>query len=313
TGPFKFERWRRGDRVVLVRSDTYWGEKPALNTVEFAFIADPTVALAALLAGDVHAFPTFPTPESLPILEANTDYTVSIGTTEGETILAINSRKPPFDDIRVRRAISAAIDRQAVIDGAMYGTATPIGAHVPPHDPGYIDVTAVNAYDPSKAMALLEEAQVADLSVEIALPPPAYARRSGEIIAAQLREVGIDASVRPVEWAEWLSKVFRGKEFDLTIVAHTEPADVGIYARPDYYFATKDQVLKDALAALETEGDPNARMELLKTVQTRMADDAVNAFLFQLPKIGVWDARLTGLWQNAPLQANDVTGVSWSE
>lgn len=312
TGPFRFDEWRRGDRVVLTPNADYWGEAPALERAEFAFIADPTVALAAMLAGDVHAFPNFPAPETLPVLEGDPRFDVVVGTTEGETILAINARKAPFDDVRVRRAIAAAIDRQALVDGAMYGTATPIGSHMPPHDPAYVDLTGVNAYDPAKASALLAEAGATDLAVEIALPPPSYARRSGEIIAAQLREVGIDASVRAVEWAEWLSRIFRGHEFDLTIVAHTEPADIGIYARPDYYFGVRNPRFDEIMTELSATVDAENRAALLVEAQQIIADDAVNAFLFQLPKIGVWDARLSGLWENSPVQANDLTGVSWS-
>ncbi|MEM7693913.1 MAG: ABC transporter substrate-binding protein [Pseudomonadota bacterium] len=311
TGPFRFDRWRRGDRVALLRSDTYWGAAPALARVEFAFIADPTAALNGLLAGDVHGFTNFPAPEALPLLEANPALSVVVGTTEGETILAINARRAPFDQLAVREAIAKAIDREALVVGAMYGTATPIGAPVPPHAPGYVDLTAVNAFDPEAARARLAEAGVTDLAVTIALPPPAYARRSGEIIAAQLRAVGVAASLRPVEWSEWLTTVFRGKDYDLTIVAHTEPADIEIYGRPDYYFGVPDATLDKTLATYAATSDPDARAILLGDAQRRIADLAVNAFLFQLPKIGVWDARLTGLWQNAPIQANDVTGVAW--
>ncbi|GAB5378214.1 MAG: ABC transporter substrate-binding protein [Acuticoccus sp.] len=312
TGPFRFVEWRRGDRVLLADNEDYWGEAPALTTAEFAFVADATVALAALLAGDIHAFPTFPAPESLPIIESNPQFTVEVGTTEGETILAINARKAPFDDVRVRRAIASAIDRQALVDGAMYGTAAPIGSHMPPHDPAYVDLTGVNAHDPDKARALLAEAGAEGLSVEIALPPPYYARRSGEIIAAQLRAVGIEASVRPVEWAEWLSKIFKGHDFDLTIVAHTEPADIGIYARPDYYFHVDNARFDAVMSELEGESDPRKRIALLKEAQTLIAEDAVNAFLFQLPKVGVWDGRLKGMWKNAPIQANVLSGVRWA-
>ncbi len=313
TGPFRFDEWRRGDRVILARNDDYWGDEPALQVAEFAFVADATVALAALLAGDIHAFPTFPAPESLPLIESNPQFTVEVGTTEGETILAINSARPPLDDVRVRRAIASAIDRQALVDGAMYGTATPIGSHMPPHDPAYIDLTGVNAYDPERAKALLAEAGVADLSLEITLPPPYYARRSGEIIAAELRAVGIDATTRPVEWAEWLSKAFRGKEYDLTIVAHTEPADIGIYGRTDYYFHVANPKFDAVMAKLDEEADTDARIALLQEAQRLIADDAVNAFLFQLPKVGVWDARLKGMWTNAPLQANVLSGVHWAQ
>lgn len=313
TGPFQFERWRRGDRVLLRRHDDYWGKPAALARASFAFVPDPTVALAAVLAGDVHAFPNFPAPEMLPVLKEDPRFTVALGTTEGETIVAINARREPFGDIRIRRAIASAIDRKALIDGAMFGTATPIGSHYPPHGPAYVDLTHVNDHAPKRAEALLAEAGVTEMSVDLALPPPAYARRSGEIIAAQLRAVGIKVDLRPVEWAEWLSRIFRDHDYDLTIVAHTEPADISIYARPDYYFTTDDKALLAALAALERESDPAARIELLETAQRRIAADATNAFLFQLPKLGVWDARLSGLWQNAPIQATDLTDVVWRE
>jgi peptide/nickel transport system substrate-binding protein len=171
----------------------------------------------------------------------------------------------------------------------------------------------VNPYGPDRARALLEEAGVEELSARLTLPPPAYARRSGEIVAAQLRAVGIKTRIEPVEWAEWLSRVFRGKDYELTIVAHTEPADIGIYVRPDYYFGVDDPRLAAIISELEREADPQARTALLREAQRRIADEAVNAFLFQLPKVGVWDARLEGLWTNAPVQANDVTGVRWSE
>ncbi|MEM8854180.1 MAG: ABC transporter substrate-binding protein [Pseudomonadota bacterium] len=313
TGPFTFDTWRRGDRVILSRNDAYWGEQANVPQVEFAFVSDPTVALAAILAGDVHAFPNFPAPETLPVLEADDRFNVAVGTTEGETILAINSASEPFDDVRVRKAIAAAIDRQALVDGAMYGTATPIGSHMPPHAPSYVDLTGLSPHDPEAARALLAEAGVEDLRLSIALPPPAYARRSGEIIAAQLREVGIDAEIVPVEWAEWLARIFRGKEYDLTIVAHTEPNDIGIYARPDYYFHVPNERFTAIMAELDKVADPDTRITLLKEAQTIIAENAVNGFLFQLPKVGVWDARLDGFWENAPIQANDVTGVRWQE
>ncbi|MBJ3774970.1 ABC transporter substrate-binding protein [Acuticoccus mangrovi] len=313
TGPFRFERWRRGDRIVLVRNDDYWGEAAKLPRVEFAFVGDPTVALAALMAGDINAFPSFGAPETLPVIAADPRFTVKSGTTEGETIMAINSRRPPLDQLAVRQALARAVDRQALVDGAMYGTATPIGAPMPPHDPAYIDLTGVNAYDPASAKALLAEAGVENLKLTLSLPPTSYARRSGEIIASELREVGIDVTLEPVEWAEWLSRIFRGKDYDLTIVAHTEPSDIGIYGRPDYYFHVDDPRLTEILDALDVETDPAARIELLQEAQRRIADNAVNVFLFQLPKSGVWDARLVGMWENSPIQANDVTGVYWSK
>lgn len=314
TGPFKFQDWVQGDHVTLVRNPDYWGEPAKLDKVTFKFISDPTAAFAAMMAGDVDAFPVFPAPENLPQFAADPRFKVIVGTTEGETILAMNNAESPFDDIRVREAIAHAIDRQAIIDGAMFGYGVPIGSHFPPHHPAYVDMTGATPYDPALAKSMLEKAGYPDgFKARLILPPPTYARRGGEIVAAQLRAVGIDVTIQNVEWAQWLEQVFKNKDYDLTIVSHTEPMDIGIYARDDYYFGPADPVVKALMAGLQGVSDEKDRNEVLAAVQQRVAERATNVFLFQLAKTGVADARLRGLWENMPTQAIDLTGVYWSE
>jgi len=161
---------------------------------------------------------------------------------------------------------------------------------------------------------LAEAGHDGGISLTLKLPPPSYARRGGEIIAAQLAEVGIDAEILPVEWAQWLDQVFKGKDFDLTIVSHTEPLDIEIYGRgADYYFDYKNQEFKALIDQLAETSDEGGRNKILADAQQMLADDSVNAFLFQLAKHGVWDARIEGLWENSPVQANDLTAVRWSE
>lgn len=313
TGPFRFVEWRKGDSVTLERRDDYWGPAPALKTVVFKFVSDPSAQVAALLAGDIDAIPNVGAPESLERFKADSRFAVRVGSTEGETILAINSRRKPLDDIRVRRAISHAIDRRAIIDGAMFGYGTPIGSHFAPHHPAYVNLTGLYPYDPAKAKALLAEAGHADgFDAVMKLPPPSYARRGGEIIAAQLAEVGIRVEIVPVEWAQWLAEVFKnGHQFDFTIVSHTEPLDIGIYARDDYYFGYASERFNAVMEELKGTTDEAARRDLYGKAQRIIADDAVNGFLFQLARTGVQRAGLEGLWLNAPVQANDVTGVRW--
>ncbi len=314
TGPFKFEKWAKGSSLDLVRNDDYWGEKVALEKATFKFIADPAAALSAMLAGDVDAFANFPAPESIPQLQADPRFKVVIGSTEGETILTTNNSKPPFDDIKVRQAIAHAIDRKAIIDGAMFGQGTPIGTHFAPHHPAYVDLIGTYAYDPEKAKALLKEAGHGNgIKATLKLPPPSYARRGGEIIAAQLRDIGIDLEIIPVEWGVWVPEVFKGKDYDLTIVSHTEPFDIGIYGRDDYYFAYKSDDFKGVMEKLNAETDTEKRYGLMRDAQQIISKDAVNGYLFQLAKSGVWNAKINGLWENSPVQANDLTGVSWSD
>ena len=314
TGAFKFDSWTQGDRIELSRNPDYWGEPAKLDNVTFKFISDPTAAFAAVMAEDVDVFSNFPAPENLPQFEADARFQVLVGSTEGETILAMNNKVAPFDDPKVRQAVAHAIDRQAIIDGAMFGYGTPIGTHFAPHNPAYVDLTGQSAHDPEKARALLAEAGYPDgFETTLHLPPPSYARRGGEIIAAQLAEVGIDAMITNVEWAQWLESVFKGKDFGLTIVSHTEPMDIGIYANPDYYFQYDNADLQDLMTRLNSTTDPDQRTEMLKQAQQIIADDYVNGYLFQLAALSVAKSGLQGLWANAPTQATDLTGVSWAE
>jgi peptide/nickel transport system substrate-binding protein len=312
TGPFKFEDWVQGDKIDLVRNPDYWGAEPALEHATFRFISDPTAAFAAMMAEDIDAFYNYPAPENLPQFEADPRFKVLVGSTEGETILAINNAEAPFDDVKVREAIAHAIDRQAIIDGAMFGYGTPIGTHFAPHNPAYVDLTSLSAYDPEKSRALLEEAGHGPITASLKLPPPSYARRGGEIVASQLRAVGIETQITNLEWAQWLEEVFNGKNFDLTIVSHTEPMDINIYARPDYYFQYDNPDFQTLMQTLTATTDADERTGLLQQAQRMIAEDYVNVFLFQLAQVSVVRAGLEGLWENAPTQAVDLTGIHWA-
>ncbi len=313
TGPFKFERRVEGDRVQLTRNADYWGAAPAMASLTFKFIPDSSAQVAAVLAGDVDIFPNMGAPETLGQFEADPRFNVIIGTTEGETLLVMNQRRELFQDKRVRQAISHAVDKQAIVDGAMFGYGTPIGSHFAPHNAAYVDLTGVAAHDPEKAKQLLADAGHGEgLKLVMKLPPPRYARGGGEIIAAQLRAVGIEVEIVNVEWAQWLSDVFKGNhDFDFTIVSHTEPLDIGIYTRKEYYFGYDSAEFDAVMDEIKETADPEGRTALYGKAQQILADDAANVFLFQLAKTGVKSSKLSGTWENAPIQANDMTGASW--
>ena len=314
TGPFKLKQWVKGDRVELVRNPDYWGAAPALTAVTFKVMTDPSAAAAAMMAGDLDAYPNFPAPEVVDQLKADGRFTVAIGTTEGKVLLSLNDARKPFDDVRVRRALAYAIDRKALVDGASSGFGTPIGSHYTPNDPGYVDLSGAYAYDPAKAKQLLAEAGIAPgTSFTISLPPPAYARRGGEIIAAMLQEVGLNAKLAPIEWAQWLDQVFKQSQFDATIVAHTEARDLEIFARDKYYFNYNNaeyQALYKQYAQALTPAD---QVKVAEAMQRKLSADEPAVFLYALPKIGVWNAKLKGMWTNDPMPVNPVAGVSWAD
>ncbi|MEP6873242.1 MAG: ABC transporter substrate-binding protein [Burkholderiales bacterium] len=312
TGPFKFDSWAKGSSVTLVKNDAY-RNAPAvkLKKVTFRFISDSSAQVAGLLAGDLDGIPRGLLPQDAKQFKNDARFIVTPGGTEGKTIVSINNRKKPFDDVRVRRALAAAIDRKAIIDGAQEGFGTPIGSHMVPSDAGYVDLTAVNPYNPEKARALLKEAGVATpLNVTLTLPPPAYARKGGEIIASELAKVGIVAKIENVEWAQWLSGAFKGN-FDLTVISHVEPLDFDRYADPAYYWGYNSKAYNELFAKYNSTTDAKGRLKLIGDIQRQLATDSVNVYLYQLPQFAVGKKQLKGLWSSSPIFANDLAALSW--
>jgi len=313
TGPYKLDTWNRGSSVTLARWDGFRDAKDVkIPRVVIRFISDPAAQVAALLSGDVDVFPRVAAARSLKQFQSNKKFQVLIGGSRAKTILAINNKRKPLDDVRVRRAISAAIDRKAVIEGAADGFGVPIGSFYVPGAPGYVDTTGINPFDIAKARALLHEAGVTlPLELTMKLPPPPYARQGGEVIAAELAKVGINAKIENVEWAQWLSGVYKDKAYDLTIVSHVEPLDFGNFARPGYYWNYDSPEFNALWAKINATGDTRERDKLMGDAQKLVAHDAVAAFLYQPTWITVANARVKGLWKDMPVFVNDFSAMSW--
>ena len=314
TGPYNLESWAKGSHLVLARWEGYRDVTAiALRRVTIRFISDAAAQVAALLAGDVDLFPRVSAARSLAQFRADKRFQVLVGGSRAKTIVAINNKKKPLDDVRVRRAIAMAIDRKQVIDGVADGFGTPIGSFYVPGAPGYVDLTAVNAYDPDKARALLKEAGISTpLALSLKLPPTPYARQGGEVIAAMLAKVGIVAKQEGVEWAQWLSGVYGQKAYDLTIISHVEPLDMGNFARPGYYWNYESAKFNALWAQINATADTAQRLKLLAEAQRLVADDAVAAYLYQPTSITIAHARLKGVWKDMPISANDLSALSWS-
>lgn len=312
TGPYKLQDWNKGSSVTLVKAESY--RAPAdikIEKVTFKFITDPAAMVAAVLAGDIDLMPNIP-GDAVAQIKNDGRFVLAEGTTEGETILAMNNSKKPFDDIRVRRAVAHAIDRKALIDGANNGYGTPIGSHFAPHNPAYVDLTDTYPHDVAKAKALLAEAGLADgFEATLAVPPPPYARRGSEVIAAQLGAVGIRVKIENMEWAQWLDQVLKNANYDLSIISHVEPNDILIYANPNYYFRYDSAEFRALIDNALTASDDKTQAEAFQAAQRKLAEDSVNGFLFQLPRLAVYRKELQGVWKNASVFVNDVTVMSW--
>jgi peptide/nickel transport system substrate-binding protein len=313
TGPYRLEAWNKGASVVLSRWDGYRDAKAIkLRRVTMRFISDTSAQVAALLANDVDYFPRVAAGRTLEQFKRDKRFQVLTGGSRAKTIVAINNKKKPLDDVRVRRAIAMAIDRKQVIEGAAEGFGVPIGSFYAPGAPGYVDLTSVNAYNPDKARALLKEAGITTpLELTMKLPPTPYSRTGGEVVAAMLAKVGINVKQENVEWAQWMSGVYGQKAYDLTLIAHVEPLDMGNFARSNYYWNYESPKFNEIWAKVNSTADTTLRMQYLAEAQRLVADDAVAAYLYQPTWITVASARLKGVWKDMPILANDLSALYW--
>lgn len=312
TGPYKLENWSKGSSLTLVKWEGFRNPNAAkIRKFTFRFISDPAAEAASLLAGDIDAFPRVAT-RLVPQFKNNPQFQVILGGSRAKTILAINNKKKPLDDVRVRRAILAAIDRKAVIEGAADGLGTPIGSHYVPGAPGYVDTTGINPFNIEKAKALLVEAGIkTPLELTMTLPPPPYARQGGEVIVAQLAKIGIVVKVQNVEWAQWLSGTYGNKNYDLSIISHVEPFDLGNYAKSDYYWGYDSKAFNALFDKIKTTPNAQERTKLLGEAQRLLATDAANGFLFQPVFPSIAKKGVKGLWKDMPIFVNDLSALSW--
>jgi peptide/nickel transport system substrate-binding protein len=312
TGPFKLVEWVRGDRILLEKFAAYHRKGfPHLDKVTFKFIGDPSAQIAGLRAGDIDVIGYDVSPENALLLERDPKFKVFNGYTTTEVILSTNNSRKPFNDVRVRRAMAHAIDRSALIKGVMSGYGTPIGSHMDPGNPYYMDLTSTYPFNPEKAKQLLTEAGYPN-GFEAVIKVPerfAYAKRSGEIITDMLSKVGIQLKIELTEWGQWIDRVLRNADFDLTVIGHSEPFDIDIYANPKYYFRYDNPKFQETLKKAEMEPNPKLRRELYIALQKMITEDAVNGFLFVMPSLPTMKKEVMNWWKDYPMTAQDVTEV----
>ena len=315
TGPFRFEEWVRGDRVVLVRNPDYYVKGlPKLDRVTYRFITDPNAVLAALKAGDVDVSLFGLGPEHVQDVQKDPRFQVIVGDTTNDVILAMNNSRKPYTDVRVRHAMTHGINKQDVLKGAMFGMGKVLGTNVDPLNPYFVDMSNAMPYDPAKAKKLLAEAGYPN-GFETVLkvsPQYYYTVRSGEIIADNLKKIGVNVRIEQIEWGQWLSRVFREADYDLTIIGHAEAWDIKNYANPKYYFRYDSPKFQELFAKSETTVDEKARRDLYVQMQKLMVEDAPVVWLFMHPRLAVAKKGVQGLWKDLPASAADLSEVSWA-
>jgi peptide/nickel transport system substrate-binding protein len=139
-----------------------------------------------------------------------------------------------------------------------------------------------------------------------------YTVRSGEVIAENLKKIGVNVKIEQIEWGQWLARVFRESDFDLTIIGHAEAWDIKNYANPKYYFRYDSAKFQDLFARSEVTLDDKARRELFGQMQKLMVEDAPVVWLYMHPRLAVAKQGVQGLWKDLPVPAADMSEVGWA-
>ena len=314
TGPFTVADWVRGDRIVLAKNKDYHVKGlPHLDKVTFRFIPDPNSALAALKSGDIDVSAFGLGPENVIDLKKDPRFQVILGDTTNDVILAMNNSRKPYSDKRVRLAITHAINKEEVLKGAMFGLGRILGSNVDPLNPYFVDMSKAVPYDPAQAKKLLAEAGYPngfDAVLRVS-PQYYYTVRTGEVLVSQLAKVGIKVKIEQIEWGQWLSQVYKDANYDLTIIGHAEPWDIGNYANPGYYFRWDNKDFQALYRESEQTVDDKKRREQFARLQKMMADEAPVVWLYMHPRLVVTKKGVTGIWKDLPISSMDLIEVAW--
>lgn len=319
TGPFKFVSRTSGDSIVLERFDDYWGEKPELENVTFKIFESGDALVLALQSGAVdlcaHLTPT-------QAAQLGDSFTVLDGTMNLVQALYLNNAVKPLDDVRVRQALSYAVDKQQVIDLASDGTGKALGSSMYPAFTKYFDDSLTNYYtqDLEKAKSLLAEAGYPngfDLTMTV---PSNYQPHidTAQVLVEQLKAVGVNAQIELVDWNTWVSRVYTDRDYQSTVVgvdASSMTARAMLerftstYAKnfTNYNNADYDALFQKA-QLVSAADDGAAQVDLYKQMERNLTENAANVYLQDLGDLVAIRSDLTG-YQFYPIYVMDLSGV----
>lgn len=319
TGPFKIESYTPQQSLVLVKNENYWNTgRPLLDKVTLVFAADSNALQTGLRGGNIDAAEVV---GSIAEQLDRNDFDIIEAYSNMVQLFALNNEVKPLDDERVRKAINYAIDIREIIDTAFYGWGAPSGSPLIPGLGNIYESSLANPYpaDEARARALLAEAGYAKgFPLEITVPSN-YTMHvdTAQVIVNQLGRVGIDATIRLVDWAAWLSEVYRGHKYEATIISF-DGSGVPLSARSflGRYVSTAggnlinfkngdyDRVYAQALK----ETDEKARYGLYKQAQRIISDNAASVFIQDIMSFKVYRKGFKGA-VNYPLAVIDFSTV----
>jgi peptide/nickel transport system substrate-binding protein len=308
TGAYMVESWTIGEAIVLVKNPDYWGDEPYFDSVSFRPVPDPSVRSTELRVGEADVIVQVPLEELGRLEEPNIEV-IRVASTQSMRI-HLNAGEPPFDDARVRQAMNYAIDRALILETLLEGAGQLMNSPSGPDILGYDPSVEVYPYDPDMARQLLADAGYGDgVDITIQFTDGRYVRDRaiGEVITAQLGEVGINVNANFSEFSQWL-QLFNQDGNGFMVIAQED--NVNTLMAPN--FASTSESFKrygygnpdvDALITeAASELDPERRLELYAELNQLLHDDVPWVYMWNPEDIYAVAADLTGF---------DPTGVGY--
>ncbi len=285
TGPFIFEDWKSGEVVILKRNDDYWGDKVHVAGIEFKVVPEDATRLALIESGEAHVMDEVPVNE---ISRIESSKTIELYRSEGLGVefLGFNTQKYPVDNPLVRKAISHAVDREAILSGVFNDVGLLGNSTMSPKVLGYDKTLEPYPFDPEIAKQLLKEADF-DFSEKLILLTADRAERINlaEVVQSQLKDVGIEVEVQVLEFGAYIDAVQNqgGHLFNGSWGNATGDGDYNQYnlfhsnshgSAGNFQFYTNDKVDK-LLEQGRSEMDEEKRKEFYSEAQKIELEDAV--------------------------------------
>ncbi|GAB4535819.1 MAG: ABC transporter substrate-binding protein [Anaerolineae bacterium] len=289
SGPYKFAEYVDGEKIVLVRNDEYWGQPARTERIIYRFIPDANTRLLALQSGEIDAIADVGSimPSQGEIIEADENLRLLLQDVVTTHYLFFNNDRPPFDNQALRQAVSLAIDRELIVNQAVYGYGVPAVSHITQLATTWVNPQARPEYDLEQARALAASV-LGDERV-----PVTFVLSSGlanrwpyaeiaQIIQYTLKDVGLDVEIETVEGGTW-NEMLANDEYHMSMRPYTlssgDPDDFMTYwVRPDgifnkqYSISYSDPKAEDLVARALVEVDMEARRAYYNELQLLLKD-----------------------------------------
>ena len=315
TGPYKYVSWSPQESFTIEKFDEYWGEPAGIANVTFKICANADTIVTDLEGGSIDMFARV-TSDQAKQLEKAGGFQILEGTMNLVQALYLNNAVEPLNDVRVRQALSYAVNRQEVLDFVSDGRGTVIGSSMFPSFGKYYlpELADVYEQDTQKAKDLLAEAGYPDgfpLTITVASNYQQHVD-TAQVIQQQLQAIGIDAQIELVEWDTWLSEVYSGRNYESTVVgvdASSLTANALLSRfRSDAHnnFVNFNSAAYDeAYAAAQTTTNDEERTAFYKECETILTNEAANVYIQDLPEFVALSDKYTG-YEFYPLYVQDV-------